>query len=263
MTRSCKSFGDWMFEKYLEKKTYRWFALFATVVVAAVIYAIPGPKLDRENAVFITMILLCAYRLLVSWLDYTMGNARRLEDVIWQVEGVQKYLFSTRKSGPLLAIKLTEVTRWFPQRVEFIEISENSPWVDMLTVGKQVRFEPKHRFSLTFPGWEKLYDFSPLWKKAAWYKTYINNYVCGVEEFQGHRDCWIGFATCPGDTLREAYESLAEMKAPIHIPPLNEFVEEKETYNPRDTNPYEDFLKRADRKALMREMGEVEEDPTN
>lgn len=244
MTQFDRSFVDEVYEKYFESRAYRWLAIAILALVASVLYWLISPKrLDVVGILVIAASLLLAHQILVEWLDYTIGNARKLEDVIWQVDKVQKSTWSTYKSGPLLAIKLTEVTTVFPQRVDFIEIREDSPWVEKLTTDKQVRFTPKHRFSLTFPGWEKLYDIGPIWKKAAWHKTWLGNYVCGVEEFPVHRGCWIGFATCPGDTLQEAYEALLESKAPKQVPPLSEFTKEVETHTPY-SEPVSDAMKK-------------------
>lgn len=274
MTQFDRSFVDEMYEKYCESKTYRWLAVAVLALISAAGYwSISSKQLDWGNVLFAVTLLLFVHQCLVEWLDYTIGNARKLEDVIWQVDEAQRSTWSTYKSGPLLVVKLTEVTRIFPQRVEFIEISESSPWASELTAGKQVRFTPKHRFSLTFPGWEKLYEIGPIWKKAAWHKTWLGNFVCGVEEFPVRHGCWIGFSTCPGDTLQEAHESLVESKAPKQVPPLSEFTEEVETYTPADTDPVSNVMKKVAQRispnspdypqALMEEIRRIKEDKIN
>jgi|GEM_PF-4925544 len=259
MTQFDRSFVDEMCEKYFESKAYRWLAVPILGLIAAVCYWLASPKeLNGVGVLAIVAALLFAHQILVGWLDHTIGNARKLEDVIWRVDEVQKSTWSTYKSGPLLAIKLAEIARIFPLRVEFIEIREDSPWAEKLTAGKQVRFTPKHRFSLTFPGWEKLYDIGSIWKKAAWRKTWLGNYVCGVEEFPVRHGCWIGFSTCPGDTLQEAYESLVESKAPKQVPPLTEFTEEVEAR----TSPYPEPVSEAMKKVAQRVSPHSPEYPT-
>ena len=274
MTQFDRSFVDEMYEKYFESRSYRWLTIAILAPLTTVMYWLGSPKeLAPESIFLVVAFLLLAHLILIGWLDYTIGNARKLEDVIWQVDEVQKSTWSTYKSGPLLAIRLTEVTRIFPQQVEFIEISENSTWVGLLTTGKQVRFIPNRRLSLTFPGWEKLYSIGPIWKKMAWRKTWLGNYVCGVEEFPVRHGCWIGFSTCPGDTFQEAYESLVESKVPKQVPPLSEFVEEMETYTPADSDPVSSAMRKVAQRVsphspeypqvLMEEMRGIKKGKTN
>lgn len=274
MTQFGRSFVNEVYEKYFESKVYRWLAIAVLALVTAVCYWLASPKgLDGTGVLVFATFLLFTYQVLVEWLDHTIGNARKLEDMIWQVDEAQKSIWSTYESGPLLSIKLTEVTRVFPQRVEFIEIQESSPWAGKLATGKQVRFIPKHRFSLAFSGWERLYDIGPIWKKAAWHKTWLGNYVCGVEEFPVRHGCWIGFSTCPGDTLQEAYEALVESKAPKQVPPLSEFIEEVETHASPYPKPVSDAMKKVAQRvsphspeyplALIEEMQRAKKDRTS
>ncbi len=205
----------------------------------------------HESLDFSDIFLFCAFSLLVyqicdQWLIYARKELSILSDVVWEVNEIEEYIRTKFSYNPTLCVKLTEVG-CFPQRVAFVDVPQNSPWVSALTPGKQVRFMRKRGFFLLFPGWERAYDIGPVWKKTTWEKTWLGNFVCSARQVPFKNAAWCD-CSCPGNTVEEAYKELVQFMGRKKLPPLSEFTEEVETYNPPENDPRANVMREAAKK---------------